>query len=191
MAIFFRGAGVDTYWHKNDARLKGFLPHDPGKARTPSTIINHIKNGTTNSPFVSLTRSYSIAWNYAAYSGYAAPTSAKPAYVYEIEIYDPLPMGLTVLDPIQEILKAFPSPLNGATYQHDGNTDFLMGIIDPRGMATSLTTHIKTPPPGGATPRPANLTSELETIVRALRDSELLAIGAIPTNCITNRYEVY
>ena len=34
-----------------------------------------------------------------------------------------------------------------------------------------------------------NLTIELETLVRALRDSEILALGIIPAICVKNSYE--
>jgi hypothetical protein len=190
MATFYRGAGVGTYWHVHDARLSGFNAHFPGAARTMASLMNHIKNGTTASPFISMTRSYSIAWNYALFSGLAVPTPAAPAYVYEIVVNDPPPVGLTVLDPLSEIAGAVPSPLSAISYQHDGLPSFLMGVLDPVSMNHHLTTPIQHPPPGGAAPRAANLTPELETLVRALRDAELLAVGTIPAGCVVNRYSV-
>lgn len=109
--------------------------------------MNHIKNGTTASPFVSLTRSYSVAWCYA-FSGHSVPTAATPAYVYEIEINDPPPVGLAVLDPLAEIAAAVPTPLSAASYQHDGLPSFLVGVLDPVAMNHHLTAPIKHPPPG-------------------------------------------
>ena len=47
------------------------------------------------------------------------------------------------------------------------------------------------PPVSEGTPRPPNLTIELETLVRALRDAEILAHGNIPATCVKNRLEVY
>ena len=47
------------------------------------------------------------------------------------------------------------------------------------------------PPPAGGAPRPPNLSLELETLVRALRDAEVLIVGTIPTTCIINRIDVY
>jgi hypothetical protein len=78
----------------------------------------------------------------------------------------------------------------GSHYQHDGEPDFLIGVVNPSKYRTTLTKLVKTPM-RGATPRPARLSEELETIVRALRDAELLAVGAIPTTCIVNRHNVY
>ena len=98
--------------------------------------------------------------------------------------------GMLVLDPIAEILKEYPSPVK-SSYHHDGNSDFLMGVIDPRGQHTKLIAAISSPPPGGAPPRAATLCPDLEAMVRALRDSELLAVSAIPRSCIINRYEIY
>ena len=193
MASFYRGAGIGTFWHKNDARTCGFTAQSPGNARSLATLINHIKDGTTNSPYVSLTRSYSVAWTYAVYCGCEVPGDANPAYVYEVEITRPPPKGLTIIDPACEILvkSGAGDPLTGLPYQHNGFPDFLAGVIDPRSMRDHLLKTIGQPPPGGGTPRAALLTNELETIVRALRDAELLAIGTLPSSCVINRYPVY
>jgi hypothetical protein len=191
MAVFYRGAGVGTYWHGNDARISGFTPHFPGAGGSIVALMNHIKNGTTTSPYVSLTRSYGIAWSYAMYSGYAESTMANPAFVYEVEINDPPPAGLVVLDPVYEIALSFPSPLSTVSHQHDGLPDFLIGVVDPKARGDLLTTPIKNPPPEGATSRAANLTAQLETLVRALRDAEILAEGTIPAACVTQKYSVF
>lgn len=70
----------------------------------------HTARTTTDSPYVSLSRSYGVALDYALAAGRALPTPAVPAYVYEIELDDPLPTGLVLLDPIQEVAKGVPSP---------------------------------------------------------------------------------
>ncbi|MDG4603388.1 MAG: hypothetical protein P9C48_09030 [Defluviicoccus sp.] len=41
------------------------------------------------------------------------------------------------------------------------------------------------------TPRAPNLSPELETLVRALRDAEILAVGNVPASCVRSRYEVW
>ncbi|HXP60393.1 MAG TPA: hypothetical protein VN829_07880 [Dongiaceae bacterium] len=46
-------------------------------------------------------------------------------------------------------------------------------------------------PFGATTRRPATLSQELETTVFALRDAELLAVGAIPSTCVIHRHDVY
>ncbi len=57
--------------------------------------------------------------------------AAAPAYVYEIVIDDPPPLGLAVLDTLREIAAAIPNPLSAISYQHDGLPAFLMGVLDP------------------------------------------------------------
>ncbi|HEX4630368.1 MAG TPA: hypothetical protein VH188_05335 [Chthoniobacterales bacterium] len=189
MATFYRGAGVGSYWHRRDARITGFVAHEPGANRNLPNLIGHVRDGTTKSPYISLTRSYSVAWNYAV--GWGTPTAADPAFVYAIEINNPPPAGLQILDPLLELLQKFNCPIDGATYHHDGNPDFLIGVIDRTNYQACLDRPIQSPPPGGATARPANLCPELETIVRALRDAELLAVGIIPRECVVTRYEVF
>ena len=46
-------------------------------------------------------------------------------------------------------------------------------------------------PPSGGVVRPPTLTMELETLVRALRDAEILAMGSISAVYIRNRFEAY
>jgi hypothetical protein len=191
MPLFYRGAGVGTYWHEQDARLTGFTPQSPGMATSIDRLIVHISNGTTSSPYVSLTRSYGVAWNYAMFFGRTQPTATNPAYVYELEINDPLPAGLLLIDPVKEIAAEAPSPAQSFSYHHDGSSSFLLGVIDPTGMEQFLRMPALQPPPGGGAQRPPNLTKQLETLVRVLRDAEILAVGNIPASNIRNRFSVY
>ena len=54
-----------------------------------------------------------------------------------------------------------------------------------------LTQHAMQPPSSEGTPRSPNLTIELETLVRVLRDAEILAHGIIPATCVKNSFNVY
>src|ERR1051326_30419 len=187
MAIFYRGVGLGKFHHSTDPRSTGFSSHRPGLGHSLSTLIEHIKDGATDSPYVSLTRSYSVAWTYAIYTGIDPPTERTPAYVFEVEVNSPCPPGVVVFDPVREIVTSLPGPLSGMAYQHDGFPDFLLGVVDPKTMGHLLSKHVMQPPPGGATRRSAHLSPELETIVRALRDSEILVCGTIPVSCIKRR----
>ena len=71
MAIFYRGAGVGTHWHTNDPRLsgRGFTAWAPGLQNTPDRVIQHVYQGLTHSPYVSLSLSYPVALNYALEMG--------------------------------------------------------------------------------------------------------------------------
>jgi hypothetical protein len=190
MPIFYRGAGVGTHWHENDARLNGFTSKKPGAIHSIDRLMKHIARADVNSPYTSLTRSYGVAYVYAVHFGRAQPTETNPGYVYEIELSDPLPPGLHLLDPVKEVAKAAPEPLDLISYQHDGLPDFLLGVMNPMEMGQFLTTPSLQPPPGGI-PRPPNLAIELETLVLALRDAEILAVGNIPAVYIQNRHNVW
>lgn len=191
MAVFYRGAGVDTYWHQHDARKSGFVARKPGGARDLDAILGHIRLGTTVSPYISMSRSYGVAWSYAKYLGLKPPTKRKPGFIYEIHLSDPLPPGLMVLDPVREVINSTTQPTGpGPHYQHDGEQDFLLWVVDSKAHAAVIDKPAKSPF-GGATVRPPVLSAELETIVRALRDAELLVVGAIPQTCVVERHRVY
>jgi len=189
-AVFYRGAGVGTYWHQHDGRLTGFTAHNPTGGRDLAALIGHIRAGTTFSAFISLTRSYGVAFDYAM-AGRKRATKTKPAYVYEIKISNPLPAGLVVIDPVNHIASEFSDPINNRSYQHDGDQNFLLGIINPTAMRVHLKRQCRQPEPAQGVRRPPNLSHELETLVRALRDAELLAVASIPSTCVTNRFEIY
>lgn len=192
MAIFYRGSGIGTYWHINDPIQNGFTARAPEMTPTTTRLMLHIARSTVNSPFISITRSYAVAWRYAMSSSARVPTANNPAYVHEIEIHEPLPQGLNILDPVKEIAQTLPIPIDlGPPYQHDGFPDFLLGIVEPRSMGHYLEQHSMQPPSSEGTPRPPNLSIELESLVRTLRDAEILAYGNIPAICVKNCFEVY
>ena len=189
MPIFFRGAGVGTYWHNNDARVLGFTPKSPGVSPGASRMMQHVARGSHTSPYLSFSRSFGIAWAYGVV-GTSIATQQNPGYVYELDIPDPLPPGVTLLDPLQEVAKTLGNP-PGGSYQHDGQQDFLLGVVDPLNHAARLTAAIRQPPGSSGTPRGATLTLELETLVRTLRDAEVLALGNIPAAWVVYRHDVW
>ena len=192
MAIFYRGAGINTYWYLNDPMEQGFIARAPGMTSTTTRQMLHIARSTVNSPFVSITRSYGVAWRYAMVSSERVPTPEDPAYIHEIEIQEPLPPGVHLVDPVKDVAQMLPSPTSpGPPYQHDGLPDFLLGIVEPERMGNFLTQYAMQPPASEGTPRPPNLTIELETLVRVLRDAEILAHGIIPATCVKNSFDVY
>jgi hypothetical protein len=130
MPIYYRGAGVGTYWHMNDARISGFTPHYPGAGRGINRVRHHIARGTTASPYVSLTRSYGVAWGYAL-AGRNLPTIDNPAYVYEVEIDENDGLGTRLLDPVQAIAVGLGSPYETRTYHHDGDSSFCLALSSP------------------------------------------------------------
>lgn len=67
----------------------------------------------------------------------------------------------------------------------------MLGVVDPINMRKFLTQHAPQPPASAGTPRTPNLTIALETLVRTLRDAEILAEGIIPESCVNHQFEVY
>lgn len=134
MPTFYRGAGLDTYWHTNDSREVGFTARAPDTLPTTAELITHIATNTMNSPYVSLTCSYRVAVSYAMLGGRRRPTPEQPAYLYEIQINEPLPIGIRLIDPIKEIAPILPDPTVEEVhrYQHGGYPNFLLGIVEPR-----------------------------------------------------------
>ena len=188
MPIFYRGAGLHTHWHQHDARLTGFTPHHAGAGLGLSRILHHIARGTTASPYISLTRSYAVARHYAL-CGQQLPTAANPAYVYEIDQHDGL--GTQLLDPIVALAPQLGTPYDARSYHHDGDPRFILGVADSKGQATHLNQTVRFAPPATGTPRTPLLTIELERLVRALRDSEVLAFGAVASTQIKRRINVH
>jgi len=183
MPIFYRGAGPGSFWQVNDAQLKGFSPHSPGA--TPSTLrlMHHIARASTQSPYISLSRSFGVARAYGIVGPFGFASSASPGYVYELEIEKGV---CTLLDPVVEIVKDLPDPFDNFSYQHDGEQEFLKGIVDGQ-VAGYMSVF---PPGSGATPRQPTLNDHLEALVRALRDAEILALGNIPASVVRNRYVI-
>lgn len=189
MPIFFRGAGVGTYWNQKDATILGFVAQSPGMQASTAVLMDHIARSTTNSPYISLTRSYGVAESYAKLAGRNFPTAESPGYVYRLVIDDPLPSGLVLVDPVTQILGSLPGPL-ASQYQHDGRPEFLLGVVSPVRMSQYLTALAPQAPGAQGTPRSPNLSIELEMLVRALRDAEILALGIVPRNCVVARMAV-
>ena len=167
MATFYKGAGIGTHWHTHDPRRVGFIARAPEAAPTTAALVDHVATGTINSPYISLTRSYALAWHYAVFSSKQEPGQGKPAYIYEIEIDDSLPHGLNLLDPVKEITHILPQPLKG--------------IMDLGYMGGLL---------GSQTSQSSTFALQLKTLIFAQRDAEVLVHGYIPPFCVKHRFEV-
>lgn len=182
MPMFYRGVTMQRAYRPVDHRLEGFVARRPGATPTIDMLLSHVANGATNSPFISLTRSFGIAKRYAMHG------PQKRGWVYSIEIDES--HNVEVLDPLKETGQYLPEPLKDPSYQHDGAPDFILGVADPHRHWKELNRPIDLPPPGYGTPRPAHLHRHLEVMVRSLRDSELLAITAIPAKLVVDRQEL-
>lgn len=197
MATFYKGAGVGTHWHANDSRQIGFTARSPETNPSTEALIHHIASGTHNSPYISLTRSYAVAWNYAMRGGTAdiIPTKNNPGYVYALEICKPLSSGLKLFDPIREVALSLQDlshaeiQESSSFYQHNGLPDFLLGVVDPERMLDYQVGRLPKPP-GPGEKCPPNLTPQLKSLVNTLRDAEILVYGHIPPSCVKKRFDV-
>lgn len=189
MPLFYKGVPANSYHSSVDFRLSGLAPRAPGGARTTNDILSHICDGTITSAYISLTRSYAVAEEYA-FTGRAPPTPADPGYVYEILIDDPAPPGVDVIDPMRAIALSQQNALMQNSYHHDGGQNVLLGLVAPVSMGYIRLSPVKDPPMSGRTPRAPYISRELEAMVRALRDSEVLVAGNLPRACFVNRHTI-
>lgn len=189
MPTFYKGAALGTHWHRNDATRMGLFAMNPGAAPQASRMINHILYNSQGTPFVSVSRSYEVALGYALFTGLGGriPTRRNRAVVYEITLDDPLPPGVALYDPVQQVLSA--SKLTAPnSYQHDGGQDFILGVVNETRFGNYLQ-QLRVTPAGPDVTSPI-LTRELKTVVRALRDAEVLMTGIAPISNI-QRWEVH
>jgi hypothetical protein len=191
MPRFYKGVGLGTYLHGVDLRTSGLTARMPGSLYNIDTVMHHVARGTITTRCISLTRSYGVAEDYALNGRILSPTAANPAFVYEIDIADPPPTGMTVIDPVAVVAAGHSNPLVSISYHHDGDMEFLLGVVDPTKLVGHLSTPIRTPRGTTPTPRPAILSLPLETFVRALRDAEILVLDAIPSRNVVFCHDVY
>jgi hypothetical protein len=187
MPVFlYKGVGVGTHHHPTDLRLSGIAPANPGGVHSPPNVEKHIAHGSKTTPYVSLTKSYGVARDYAMNGGFHAPTLAVPAYVYEFLVPD----NVSTIDPVAYIASHYTNPLVSPSYHHDGDQQFLGFVAYPTSYPTSPG---PAPRPPGAAPATSTpmLHIQLEAIVFALRDAEVLVNGNIPTSWFNHRYDIY
>lgn len=194
MSIFYKGVGVGTYLHRSDLRLSGATAARSGASISAGEVIKHVRRGVTRSPFISLTSSYAIAEDYARNAGHKPPSRSDPAFVYEIDIpqdANSLSGGHSIIDPAEYMLRGFSDPLT-SLYHHDGDFEFLAAVVQPHLHPTRLSTPPRRPTGlGGGTPAGPRLTIELETVVCALRDAEVLVWRNLEIAWVKNRFDVY
>lgn len=188
MALLYRGAGPGSYWHTNDARTLGFAPHSPGGTPSNDRILNHIARASTTSPYISFTRSFGVARAYGLFGSAGIASVGRPGFVYEIEITDD--KLCKPIDPMIEVARHLPDPWKDPNYHHDGSQAFILGVIDPIRMRNYLQEQCLFPPGSGGTARSPNLSREVECLVRALRDAEVLVLGNVPASIVRNRYDI-
>jgi hypothetical protein len=192
MPLFFKGVGPGTHHSGRNLSSTGLSPRDPS-AWTGSIypLMAHICDGTTMSGYISLTRSFGVARAYAL-MGRVPPTVSYPGFVWEVEINFPLPATVTdIIDPVGRTASTLGHSLGNFSYHHDGDQNFLLGVVDPVRMRRYRSAPVQDPPGSTRPIRTAHCSKELETIVRTLRDAEVLVTGDLPGSCFTKRHAVW
>jgi hypothetical protein len=152
--------------------------------------MHHVARGSIVSPYISCSRSFGVARAYGIVGPKGFASAGRPGYVYEIEVSDD--RICRTLDPVKEVAEHLRMPWEDPPYQHDGTQRFLLGVVDRVTMLNCLQeTCIFPPGSEGGTPRTPNLSQEVECLVRALRDAEVLVLGNVPASIVRNKYEVY
>jgi hypothetical protein len=184
----YKGVRIGTFLHARNLRVTGIQARNARSSVTVGSIEHHIARGTTTSPFISLTKSFGVARDYALKGSLTKPTPANPAYVYEIDVPDPLPPAIRIVDPVAEIAAAQQlNLLTNSSYHHDGDQNFLHFVVNPLWRArVSPMAH----QPGGSS-NPVVMTMPLEAMVFALRDAEVLVVGNLPRSMIVHQHHVY
>ncbi|VIO76096.1 hypothetical protein CI41S_50960 [Bradyrhizobium ivorense] len=185
----YKGVRIGTFLHGQNLMQTGIPARNARSSVTVGSIEHHIARGTTTSPLISLTKSFGVARDYALKGSLSKPSATNPAYVYEIDVPDPLPSAIKIVDPVAEIVAAQKlSVLTNSSYHHDGDQSFLHFVVNPL-----LRAHMSpmAPRPGGGSSSPVVMTMPLEAMVFALRDAEVLVVGNLPPSMIIHRHDVY
>lgn len=177
--LYFKGVGVGTYLHSKDLFRHGIAPKEH-RARRGADIVEHVvRFGGT--PLVSLTRSFGVACDYAKNYSLYPPTATNPGVVYEVVIPDPAPVP--IIDPVQALASTSQGLASLATYHHDGDQRVIEYLLDPIKKAMGpYPISPQRPPAVGAVP--ATIPLELNAMVYALRDAEILVEGKIDKSWI-------
>lgn len=185
--VLYKGAGPGSHWWNNNAQLTGFTV--AAAIWNASRMVRHITAFSHPSPYLSFSASFAVAREYALDGPAGAASQAQPGTVYEIDTAL-CPAQLPLVDPANAILTANPAlGVGNLPTHHDGGQDLILDIASPALHATVLTT----PPPrlGNALPAGPAIQRELQAVVFALRDAEVLIAGNVPANCIVGVHSVY
>lgn len=182
MKTLFKGAGPGTHWHVNDPRIGGFTLSG-ALSPTVNATVNHITAFSVNSPYLSFSTSFAVAREYALWGPAGPATQANPGYVYQVDL-SVLSAAPALIDPVQHI-----SSSNGhqPAHSHNGGYELIAEVaqVDP-----PTTTFTRPYHQNGSTCHPT-ITDELQALIRAIRDAEILIHGAVPHGAVVYRHVVY
>jgi len=184
LPLFYKGAGIGTHWHLNDARTGGFKAVPTVGVHSVNAVRNHIANYSYPSPYLSVSTSFAVAREYALHGGGVPPTPANPGHVYEVNLAN-LPT-LTVYSPL-EILTGGCLGRGVVPHQHTGDWDLLLCLAGSTAHGGVLGISVYHP----TSHVPPTYAPDVKPLATALRDAEMLVFDEIPAICVTNRFDVY
>jgi hypothetical protein len=119
------------------------------------------------------------------------PTAATPGHVYEIDTDYQILSGAKIIDPVHVIATQNGQSTTSPAYHHNGGPNYLLALIDPTSFAHLLNAPAPRPPKSAALPAAPSLTLDLLTLVRAIRDAEMLVLGNLPATFFVRRHDIY
>lgn len=174
----YKGAALGTHWHSNDARHSGFLAS--AMPQTGNGVVRHITNYSHPSPYLSFSSSFAIARGYALVGPGGVATQAAPGYVYEIDL-QAAAVHFSILNPVSEVS----SLSNGhLAHHHEGVASLILDV------AQGVSPPSSAPRCGGKMHVPG-ISGELQALIFAIRDAEVLVSGNVPPTVIVRRHDVY
>ena len=186
--ILYKGAGPGSHWWSTNAQLSGFTV--AAAVQGVARMVRHITAFSHPSPYLSFSASFAIAREYALAGPAGQASQTQPGRVYEIDT-TLVPGSMVLSDPVRDIVGSNPAlTVARLPTHHDGAQNLILGIASPILHGAVLTS----PParvPGNALQTGPAVQSELQAVVFALRDAEVLIGGNVPPNCITAVYPVY
>jgi hypothetical protein len=170
----YKGVGPGTYWHKNHTSVLSGGFTTAAAAPGVASIIRHIVNFSRSSAYLSLSTSFAVARSYALDGPGGLATPLAPGYVFEFDLALMKNLKVNTVEPAKELVR------NNGDLWHDGDQRLLVGIAtNSRRILTK-----PVPRPGAAAARPPSFRTDLEAVVRALRDAEVLVHGNLPHQAI-------
>jgi hypothetical protein len=178
----YKGAGPGTYWHLNNPKLNGGFTAGLVPA-TPNAILRHITRYSAPSPYLSFTTSFAVAREYALSGPAGVATVATPGYVYELDLSSLL-VAPTLIDPVIAIAAAS----NGLfSHRHDGAQNLILEVS--QGYMSNGRLSLA-PQAGGQSTLPA-VSQDLNALIFAIRDAEILVAGNVLSGALVNVHSVF
>jgi hypothetical protein len=93
--------------------------------------------------------------------------------------------GTVVIDPMVFIASKHQNPLVSLSYHHDGDQDFLGFVAYPKAHVGTVPHSPRPPGMTGSGTYPVHKSIQLEAMIFAIRDAEVLVQNSIPSSWFT------